>query len=107
MVAHHKNLEKYIETDNKYKVAIDAPQGKIINESRLTKMNEKSTTYKQAGVDIKAGDELVNAIKPAVKETNEKVVWEESEDSVGCSTSKKPGITTHCSSALLTESGLN
>lgn len=35
-------------------------------------MRGKSTTYAQAGVDINAGEELVNAIKPSVKETKRK-----------------------------------
>lgn len=37
-------------------------------------MNSKSFTYKDAGVDIKAGEELVNSIKDIVKETHNEAV---------------------------------
>lgn len=37
-------------------------------------MSKKSITYKDAGVDIKAGEELVNSIKGMVKETHSDAV---------------------------------
>lgn len=37
-------------------------------------MTKKSITYKDAGVDIKAGEELVNSIKGMVKETHSDAV---------------------------------
>jgi len=36
---------------------------------RISGMSEKSITYKQAGVDIDAGDEMVDLIKPMVRST--------------------------------------
>ena len=37
-------------------------------------MKKKTITYKDAGVDIKAGEELVNSIKGMVKETHNDAV---------------------------------